>query len=114
MIGLELCIDAKARESLNDLSACSRFIDKVIQIADMTELERFQIELPNGVPSEPGISVTCVIIESHIALHTWPERGSLMFNLVSCKPFDAEAVATLLKATFDAQFVLHREFKRTI
>ena len=31
-----------------------------------------------------GISVICVLAESHLALHTWPEYGYIHFDIVSC------------------------------
>jgi len=112
--GLELCIDARAAHGLNSLATCSAFMDQVVQVAGMTELERFQIELPNEMQAGPGVSITCVIIESHIALHTWPERNALMFNLVSCKPFNTRPIMGLLVDTFRATLVTHHEIERTI
>lgn len=41
----------------------------------------------SGMP-EAGLSAYCIIAESHIAFHSWPELGFLMIQVVSCRPFD--------------------------
>jgi S-adenosylmethionine/arginine decarboxylase-like enzyme len=46
---------------------------------------------------EGGISVVALISTSHIAIHTWPSVGFFMFDLVSCRPFDAQAVYSRLE-----------------
>lgn len=33
---------------------------------------------------KPGVSVLAVILESHIALHTWPEYGFATVDVYSC------------------------------
>ncbi|MEM4936067.1 MAG: adenosylmethionine decarboxylase, partial [Sulfolobales archaeon] len=32
----------------------------------------------------PGVSVVAVILESHIAVHTWPEHGFATVDVYSC------------------------------
>lgn len=44
-------------------------------------------------PQDWGITGVTVIAESHIAIHTWPERRYLQFVLASCRDFDAETLA---------------------
>ena len=95
-------VDAKGSKNLSDLGACSAFIDQVVRVANMTELSRFRVELPSGLPTGPGISIVVSIIESHVAIHTWPERGTLLFNIVSCQTFNTQVVTNLLRSTFEA------------
>ncbi len=52
------------------------------------------------VDSGPGWSVTAVITTSHIAIHTWPEQGFVMADIVSCKPYDQEAAVNWLAMRF--------------
>ena len=40
-----------------------------------------------AVASEAGLSGVVVIAESHIAVHTWPEREWLRVDICSCKAF---------------------------
>ncbi len=44
-------------------------------------------------PQDGGVTGFVVIAESHISIHTFPERGLLWADVFSCKDFDAEAVA---------------------
>ncbi len=112
--GMELVLDAIAQKGLNNLGLCDRFITNVIAAIGMTELERFRVELPAAMDSGPGISITSVIIESHMALHTWPEYHTLMFNIVSCKPFDYCQVMGALRSTFAATITQHYIISRTV
>lgn len=114
MTGLELLIDAWAEKNLASLEACSAFMDQVVQALGMTELERFRVELPTSLPTGPGISITVVIIESHLALHTWPEYGALLFNAVSCVAFNPELVRSLLEAAFDATVTQFQTIERRV
>lgn len=35
-------------------------------------------------PFQPGITAIYILSESHLALHTWPEKGYLHLDLVTC------------------------------
>ena len=59
---------------------------------------------PPHPPEDAGISGFVIIAESHISIHTYPERGFLFIDIFSCKPFDFE------KAT--AKAVSHFKIKR--
>jgi len=37
---------------------------------------------------EGGITGSCIISTSHMALHAWPIRGFLSLDVFSCKDFD--------------------------
>src|SRR5436853_6539997 len=44
-----------------------------------------------------GITGLCLLAESHLAVHTFPEHGSLCLNLFCCKPRPAWDCAGYLK-----------------
>ena len=52
-------------------------------------------------PEQSGLSGFVIIAESHLAIHTWPERGAVWADVFSCKSFDAEKVQQVLMDAFD-------------
>jgi len=47
-----------------------------------------------------GVSGFVLIAESHLSIHTWPERGALWADIFSCKPFDTGPVVDALVQAF--------------
>ena len=41
-------------------------------------------------PQDWGVSGFVIIAESHISVHTFPDRGHVNVDIFSCKEFDAE------------------------
>ncbi len=52
---------------------------------------------------EQGLSAFVLIAESHITIHTYPLRQLAKIDIVSCKGFDQEKAAAMLKKTFNAK-----------
>mgnify|MGYP001310869881 CR=1 FL=1 len=46
-----------------------------------------------------------LIAESHISIHTFPEKNFVSFDIFSCKPFDSEFAAANLKRLFGMEKV---------
>lgn len=69
--------------------------------ADLDKLEG------ESFADEGGYSVQALISTSHIALHTWPARRAFMFDLVSCRPFDAQQVVAFLKRQLQVEEIEH-------
>ena len=51
----------------------------------------------------PGISGFVMIAESHISIHTFPEKEYVFIDLFSCKGFDVESAVKLLVNTFESK-----------
>lgn len=51
----------------------------------------------------PGISGFVMIAESHISIHTFPEKEYVFIDLFSCKGFDVESAVKLLVDTFESK-----------
>lgn len=60
-------------------------------------------------PPEGGYSVQALITTSHLALHTWPEQSFFMFDVVSCKWFDAATLKGLVYDLLGVSSVQHEQ-----
>ncbi|MBI4193238.1 MAG: adenosylmethionine decarboxylase [Candidatus Colwellbacteria bacterium] len=85
-------------------------------------LKRFLAELPERLrmrllaepsvkkvqsPDYPdwGVSGFVMLYESHISLHTWPERGYVAIDVFSCKKFNVEKTLTYLARFFSSHSI---------
>ncbi|MGD0833250.1 MAG: adenosylmethionine decarboxylase [Candidatus Dormibacteria bacterium] len=60
-----------------------------------------------------GLTAIAVLAESHMSLHTWPERGYVAFDLFTCGPsVDSSAVASVFESAFGAARLHLRELRR--
>lgn len=94
--GTHLIIDLKGASHLDNLDVMEKALRDAVQAARATLLH---IHLHHFTPNG-GISGVAVLAESHISVHTWPERNYAAFDVFMCG--DAEPANTLpiLKAAF--------------
>lgn len=97
-------IDGHATPHLLDgEEALHHLIHGVADVCKMRVLQTLCSRIDHDIPSgqreadETGLSVQALISTSHIAIHTWPAVGFFMFDLVSCRPFDEQAVYAQLE-----------------
>jgi len=50
-----------------------------------------------------GLSGGMVLVESHIYIHTWPEKGYARLELSSCKRIKLEPFLTVIRVIFGSQ-----------
>ncbi len=48
-----------------------------------------------------GATGFILLEESHISIHTWPEKEFAAIDVFSCKPFDTEKINSILKDFFE-------------
>ena len=63
-------------------------------------------------PEDWGLSGFVLIAESHITVHTFPERGYVNVDIFSCKWFDADAALPVVKRMFGLSEVEARVLER--
>ena len=94
--GTHLIIDFWGASHLNDIDRMEKALRKSVDAANATLLH---IHLHHFTPYE-GISGVAVLAESHISVHTWPERGYAAFDVFMCGDADPEKTVPILKAYF--------------
>ena len=69
--------------ALADPSVLERLFERM-----MTELRLNAVGEPlwHRFPGAGGVTGLCLLAESHLAVHTFPEHGSLCLNLFCCRP----------------------------
>ncbi len=63
-------------------------------------------------PNDWGVSGFVLIAESHITVHTFPERRYANIDVFSCKPFDVDATVAAAVETFGLERVETRVLER--
>ncbi|WP_409526262.1 adenosylmethionine decarboxylase [Nitrincola sp. MINF-07-Sa-05] len=106
--GTHLIIDLKGASHLDNLEVMENALRDAVVAAKATLLH---IHLHHFTPNG-GISGVAVLAESHISVHTWPERNYAAFDVFMCG--DAEPANTLpvLEAAFSPAEVLVSEILR--
>ena len=93
-------------KTLADEQLVENFLDSCPDDIGMTKIMPPQVYTYRGrEPKDWGVSGFVLIAESHISVHTFPERGYLNVDVFSCKDFDAGAVEHEVRKSFKAEQV---------
>ena len=96
--GSHLIIDLWDARHLDDVDAVELALRRAVRAAGASLLHLHLHEFsPNG-----GISGVAVLAESHISIHTWPERGYAAIDVFMCGAAEPHKVVPILKRAFDA------------
>ncbi|MDA1188957.1 MAG: adenosylmethionine decarboxylase [Chloroflexi bacterium] len=87
---------------LQDIEVVRKFLDEYPVAIGMTKIIEPQVYTYRGQKLEDwGVSGFVLIAESHISVHTFPERGHINIDVFSCKDFDTETALEDVKALFE-------------
>jgi len=101
------------REKLADLDVIYAYLEELPDRIEMTKISPpFVTRYTAGKPEDWGISGFVIIAESHISIHTFPEKLYLSVDVFSCKPFDPEVAIRITKEWFEIGRVDYRVFER--
>ena len=94
--GMHLLVDLWGADRLDDPALIDKTLQQAALAAGATILHsHFHHFSPNG-----GVSGVVVLAESHISIHTWPERNYAALDIFMCGSCDPYQAIPLLKAVF--------------
>ncbi len=92
------------RERLEDLSLIYNFLSEYPDMIEMTKImPPYVFRYDASKPEDWGISGFVLIAESHISIHTFPDKNYLSLDIFSCKEFDSESAISYVTELFDVQ-----------
>ena len=103
--GIHLTIDGYggSYEKLFDMKRIFKVLDDLPTFLGMKKLTMpYVVDAPPITPKDQGgISGFVMIAESHISIHTFPDKGFLTADVYSCKPFDTDKTVKFFKKQFE-------------
>jgi S-adenosylmethionine decarboxylase len=108
--GSHLILDLWEAENLEDPEYMEGAIVEAVKAAGATllhiHLHKFS---PNG-----GVSGVAVLAESHISVHTWPERGFAAFDIFMCGDAEPTKAIPVLEKAFKPKRMVIGDHKRGV
>jgi S-adenosylmethionine decarboxylase len=106
--GAHLIVDLYQASRLDDLDHIEETLRRCVNAAGATllhiHLHHFE---PNG-----GISGVAVLAESHISIHSWPERAYAALDIFMCGDANPDACVPVLREAFSPKKIAVSEHLR--
>ena len=106
--GTHLIVDLWGAERLDDLAHVEATLRDAVTAAKATLLH---IHLHHFTPNQ-GISGVAVLAESHITIHTWPERSYAALDIFMCGDAEPQATIAVLREAFKPERLAVEEILR--
>jgi len=89
---------------LSDVEAIKNFLNRVPYIIETKKLgEPVVVHSQHENKRESGISGFVIILDSHVSIHTYPEKRYASIDIYSCKEFDIDKVIEYVKEFFETE-----------
>lgn len=99
--GHHLLVDFWGAKNLDDPGLIEKTLREAALAAGATILHgHFHHFTPNG-----GVSGVLVLAESHISIHTWPERNFAAVDVFMCGACDPQKTIPVMQSCFEAERV---------
>lgn len=92
-------------EKLASVEAVTEFLETTVSEIGMTKImPPYAFKYDGGdKPEDWGVSGFVIIAESHISIHTFPEKRYFSIDIFSCKDFDIDKAIKLIKEYFETE-----------
>jgi S-adenosylmethionine decarboxylase len=113
--GPHLTLDGYGCEQskLEDLEHVYRMLEEVPAEIGMTKImPPYVFRYAGAKPEDWGVSGFVLIAESHISIHTYPEKRYLSLDILSCKEFDVPRAVAIVRERFGIQKIEHNLLDR--
>jgi len=105
---------AKNNRGFKDKRFIKRLFREIIEVAEMKAVSPTLIYQfpPRQSKLKSGLTAFCVLAESHLSIHTWPENNYFALDLFSCRDFNEKKVISLIKKNFAVKKIYIQVIKR--
>ena len=108
--GSHLIIDLWDAEGLDDRDRIEQALIGAVKAAGATLLHIHLHTFSDG----GGVSGVAVLAESHISVHTWPEKGYAAFDVFMCGNAEPRKALSVFKQAFNPGRIVIGEHKRGV
>ena len=92
------------KAKLTDLNLIYRILEELPARIGMTKIMPPYVLKYSGLkPEDWGLSGFVLIAESHISIHTFPDKNYVSVDIFSCKAFDTEKAIAYISGKFKAK-----------
>ncbi len=97
--GMHITVDLYEAENLDNIDYIEAVMLECVQQCGATLLH---IHLHHFTPND-GVTGVAVLAESHISVHTWPERNFAAFDIFMCGESKPELAIEILEKRFNSR-----------
>jgi len=106
--GAHILVDLWGAENLTDKQYIDQMLQRAAEVAGATVLDSNLLQFS----SSGGVSGVLLLAESHISIHTWPEREFAAIDIFMCGRCDPYRSVVVLKEAFKPDAIQVNEQKR--